>query len=88
MDIYDILGRKVESLVNEEKQPGNYSVTFNAKSITSGVYFYKLEINDYTSIKKMIFLKWEKTYSTMAKTMSRKVNSLLYNALQSHKSHS
>jgi len=57
MDIYDILGRKVESLVNEEKQPGNYSVTFNAKSITSGVYFYKLEINDYTSIKKMIFLK-------------------------------
>ena len=57
MDIYDILGRKVESLVNEEKQPGNYSVTFNAKSIKSGVYFYKLEINDYTSIKKMIFLK-------------------------------
>jgi photosystem II stability/assembly factor-like uncharacterized protein len=57
IDIYDILGRKVESLVNEEKQPGNYSITFNAKSITSGVYFYKLEINDYVSVKKMVFLK-------------------------------
>jgi photosystem II stability/assembly factor-like uncharacterized protein len=57
INIYDILGRDVESLVNEKKQPGNYSVTFNAKSITSGVYFYKLEINDYALVKKMIFLK-------------------------------
>jgi len=57
IEVFDILGRKVESLVNELKQPGNYSVTFNAKSITSGVYFYKLEINDYTSVKKMMFLK-------------------------------
>ena len=57
IDIYDILGRKVETLVEEVKQPGNYSVSFNAKSISSGVYLYKLQINDYTSVKKMIFLK-------------------------------
>jgi photosystem II stability/assembly factor-like uncharacterized protein len=57
IEVYDILGRRVETLVNEEKQPGNYSVTFNAKSITSGVYFCKMEINNYVSVKKMIFLK-------------------------------
>ena len=57
IDIFDILGREVESLVNQVKDPGKYSVTFNAKSFTSGVYFYKLEINDYVSVKKMIFLK-------------------------------
>jgi len=57
IELYDILGRCIETIVNEEKQQGNYSVTFNAKSITSGVYFYKLEINDYTSVKKMIYLK-------------------------------
>jgi photosystem II stability/assembly factor-like uncharacterized protein len=57
IEIYDILGRKVETLINEEKQPGNYSVNFNGTSLTSGVYFYKLEINNYVSVKKMIFLK-------------------------------
>ncbi len=55
--VYDILGREVETLVNEQKNSGNYKVTFNAGKLASGVYFYQLRSSDYTSIKKMLLLK-------------------------------
>lgn len=55
--VYDILGREVETLVNEQKNPGNYNITFNADKLASGVYFYQLRASDYTSIKKMLLLK-------------------------------
>ena len=57
LKIYDILGREVKTLVNEEKSAGNYSVTLNASSLASGVYFYRLSAGNYTSIKKMVVLK-------------------------------
>ena len=57
LKIYDILGREVRTLANGEKSAGNYSVTLNASSLASGVYFYRLSAGNYTSIKKMVVLK-------------------------------
>jgi photosystem II stability/assembly factor-like uncharacterized protein len=55
--VYDVLGRKVATLVNENKQPGEYKVEFNAKNLTSGVYFYQLRAGGFTSTKKMVVIK-------------------------------
>ena len=57
LTVHDILGRQIQVLVNEKQKPGNYSVMFNAKILTTGVYFYKLETGTFTSTKKMIVLK-------------------------------
>lgn len=55
--IYDILGRKVTTLVNEQRQPGNYEVKWDASNVASGIYFYQLKTKDYVDTKKMILLK-------------------------------
>ena len=55
--IYDILGREVTTLVNEEKQRGNHIVKFNASNLASGIYFYKLQAGNFVESKKMILLK-------------------------------
>jgi hypothetical protein len=57
LNVYDILGREAAVLVNEEKYPGRYSVTFNASHLSSGVYFYKLTAGDKTIVKQMVLLK-------------------------------
>jgi len=60
--VYDILGREVAMLVNEEKSAGSYEVEFNSHSgevrnLTSGIYFYQLKTEEYSQTKKMILLK-------------------------------
>ncbi|MBK7868346.1 MAG: T9SS type A sorting domain-containing protein [Ignavibacteriales bacterium] len=55
--IYDILGREVKTLVNEEKLPGIYSIQFNGGNFTSGVYFYRLQAGSFVETKKFILLK-------------------------------
>jgi len=55
--IYDILGREVVTLVNEQQQPGSYTVNWNASTVSSGIYFYQLKTKDYVDTKKMILLK-------------------------------
>ncbi len=56
--IYDILGRQINKLVNNEFQKaGAYSVTFNGQSLASGVYFYRIATKDYVNVKKMILIK-------------------------------
>ncbi|MDX1700641.1 MAG: T9SS type A sorting domain-containing protein, partial [Melioribacteraceae bacterium] len=55
--IFDVLGREIKVLVNETKQPGIYSLTYNANDLNSGVYFYSIKVNDFMSTKKMILLK-------------------------------
>jgi len=55
--VYDILGRKVETLVNEEKSPGHYQVSLDASRLPSGVYFYRLQAGAFTQTKKMLLLK-------------------------------
>jgi hypothetical protein len=57
LKVYDILGREIKTLVNEFKSRGNYSVNFDAGSLSSGVYFYQLKSGGYSSIKKMVLLK-------------------------------
>lgn len=57
LKIYDVLGREVRTLVNEVKTAGQYSVDFNASEFSSGVYFYKLESNGFSDIKKMMLIK-------------------------------
>ncbi|MCK5455648.1 MAG: T9SS type A sorting domain-containing protein, partial [Melioribacteraceae bacterium] len=63
LKIYDILGREIATLVNEQQQPGKYEVKFNASSLTSGVYFYRLQINQtgigvsLAETKKLILLR-------------------------------
>jgi hypothetical protein len=57
MIVYDALGRKVETLVNKQQATGNYSVKFNASNLPSGIYFYRLTVNNLTVTKKMMLLK-------------------------------
>jgi photosystem II stability/assembly factor-like uncharacterized protein len=55
--IYDILGRELTALVNEELKPGTYEVSWDGSNYPSGVYFYRLTAGDYTETRKMILLK-------------------------------
>ncbi|MGA7161708.1 MAG: alpha-amylase family glycosyl hydrolase [Bacteroidota bacterium] len=55
--VYDILGRIVATLVNEQKNAGTYSAEFDAKSMSSGVYYYRLTANNSTDVKRMLLLK-------------------------------
>ncbi|MFA7360926.1 MAG: LamG-like jellyroll fold domain-containing protein [Candidatus Kapaibacterium sp.] len=55
--IYDVLGREVSTLVNEIKNAGTYKVYFNGSSLSSGMYFYKVSVNGFTDVKKMMLIK-------------------------------
>jgi len=55
--IYDILGKEITTLINEEKIAGSYQVTFDGGRLASGTYFYKLSAGSYTAIKKMVLMK-------------------------------
>ncbi len=57
MKIYDILGKEIMTLVNEQKPAGNYSVEFNAGNFASGIYFYKIVSGNFTQIKRMMLVK-------------------------------
>jgi FtsP/CotA-like multicopper oxidase with cupredoxin domain len=57
LKVYDAIGNKVSTLVNETKQAGNYDVLFEPKGLTSGVYHYRLKAGDFVETRKMIFLK-------------------------------
>ncbi len=57
LKIYDILGKEVTTLVNEQKNQGRYSINFDASRLASGVYIYQLRVNVYVSSKKMLLLK-------------------------------
>ena len=55
--MFDILGREVATLVNEEKPPGSYSVQWNAPNMPSGVYFYRLTAGSFSQAKKLLLIK-------------------------------
>jgi photosystem II stability/assembly factor-like uncharacterized protein len=57
LKIYDLLGREVSTLVNETKPAGNYEVKFDGSSLTSGVYFYRMQCNSFIETKKFILMK-------------------------------
>jgi hypothetical protein len=55
--VYNLLGEEVAILVNEEKNSGSYKINFNAFGLSSGIYFYKLQVNNFIDTKKFILLK-------------------------------
>ncbi|MBP1690765.1 MAG: lipolytic protein family [Bacteroidetes bacterium] len=57
LDVFDVLGREVGSLVNGMREPGGYVVDFDAASVPSGVYIYRLASGAFTQSKKMIVVK-------------------------------
>jgi photosystem II stability/assembly factor-like uncharacterized protein len=57
LKIYDVLGNEIMSIVNEYKHAGSYSVSVDASSLSTGVYFYKLQAENYSDTKKMTLLK-------------------------------
>jgi serine protease len=57
LKVFDLLGRELATLVNEERQAGIYSVSWDASRLPSGVYFYRLRAGDFVETKKMVFAK-------------------------------
>lgn len=57
LKIYNMLGQEVATLLNEEKQIGKHQIQFNASSLSSGIYLYKIKANDFVSVKKMMLVK-------------------------------
>jgi hypothetical protein len=56
--VYDITGREIARLVNNElKQAGKYNVTFNAINLASGIYFYRIQADDFVKTKRMVLVK-------------------------------
>lgn len=57
LKVYDILGKEIITLVNEKLSPGNYKVEFDGSGLTSGVYFYRLTVGEFTDTKRMMLVK-------------------------------
>ncbi|HMU43361.1 MAG TPA: T9SS type A sorting domain-containing protein, partial [Ignavibacteriaceae bacterium] len=57
LKIFNLIGEEVVLLLNEEKAAGVHTLTFNAESLSSGVYFYTLQAGSFTQTKKMILLR-------------------------------
>jgi photosystem II stability/assembly factor-like uncharacterized protein len=57
LKVYDITGRVIQTLVNENKSAGKYDIKFEGNNLSSGIYLFRLKAGEYTSIKKMILMK-------------------------------
>ncbi|MFP4549135.1 MAG: M1 family aminopeptidase [Fidelibacterota bacterium] len=57
LNIYDILGQEVETVMAKDFAPGQHKIRYNGRQLSSGVYFYKLKTDEFSDIKKMILLK-------------------------------
>jgi photosystem II stability/assembly factor-like uncharacterized protein len=55
--VYDVLGREITTLINEEKPAGNYEIEFDGIGLTSGIYFYRIKAGEYVDTKKMVLIK-------------------------------
>jgi len=57
LEVFDVLGKKVATLVNERQSAGTHNITFNTSGLSSGVYFYRLQAGNFSSTQKMILIK-------------------------------
>ncbi len=57
LKVYDLLGKEISTLVDEQKQPGNYEVDFDGSNLPSGIYFYSITSGKFHDVKKMILMK-------------------------------
>jgi hypothetical protein len=55
--VYDLLGREIATLVNEELPAGVYRVRWEAKNVAGGVYYYRLRAGNYHEVKKMVLVR-------------------------------
>jgi len=55
--VYNTLGKEIETLVDGYKSSGTYEISFNAKNLSSGVYFYRIVSGSYSATNKMLLLK-------------------------------
>ena len=57
LEVYNTIGQRIKVLVDEEKQAGYHQVIFNANDLASGVYFYRLQAGNYTTMKRAVLLR-------------------------------
>ena len=57
LNVYNILGKRIYCILNDEISPGSYSINFNAENLPSGVYYYRIETASFTETKKLLLLK-------------------------------
>jgi len=57
LEVFDVLGKKVATLVNERQSAGTHNITFNASALSSGVYFYRLQAGTFSQTRKMLLVK-------------------------------
>jgi len=57
LNVYDVLGREISTLVKEVKRPGTYTVEWNAQGLPSGVYFYRLQAGAFVQTRKLLLLR-------------------------------
>jgi hypothetical protein len=57
LQVYDVLGRQVATLVDRKQQAGSYTVTFDGNQLSSGVYFYRLKTENASKVRKMLLVK-------------------------------
>jgi hypothetical protein len=57
LKVYDVLGKEVMTLINEIKPAGIYKIQFDGSSLSSGMYFYKIEAGNFTQTKRMLLIK-------------------------------
>jgi len=57
LDIYNLLGQRIETMINKEMEAGSYDINWNGKGVASGIYFYRIETGDFSETKKMLLLK-------------------------------
>ena len=57
LSLYDINGRLIETLVNEKQQPGYYSVQWDARNVSTGMYFYRIQADEFQQVKKCLLIK-------------------------------
>ncbi|MDD5361644.1 MAG: T9SS type A sorting domain-containing protein [Ignavibacteria bacterium] len=55
--MYDVLGREVQTLVNERLQPGTYEIKFEGGGLNSGIYYYRMTAGGYSGTRKIILIK-------------------------------
>lgn len=55
--VYDVIGNQIQTLISKYLQQGNYAIKFNAADIPSGIYFYRIQTEQFTEVKKMILAK-------------------------------
>ncbi len=57
LKVYDILGRELATLVNENQKPGYYEVEFDASDLSTGIYIYELQAGEFLETRKMLMIK-------------------------------